>query len=168
MEVKTARGATVNIIAQSARGVKNMLVKTRDFGEMEIEDTNVITFPNGVYAFEDVRRFALLSPLGENTFPMWLQCLDDSELCFIVFNPSEIASDYTVSFDRSGFEAIDADYGGEVSYLCIAVVPEDYTKTTVNLKSPIILNADKRLAAQVIAYENYGVKHPVFLSGVSN
>jgi flagellar assembly factor FliW len=140
-----------------------MLVKTRDLGEVDIPDGDVITFPNGLFAFEDARRFVLLSPLGDDTFPMWLQCVDDSELCFIVFNPTEIAADYDVNFDEGDMETIGSHKGGEVSYLCIAVVPEDYTKTTVNLKSPIILNADKKLAAQVIAYENYDIKHRVFL-----
>jgi flagellar assembly factor FliW len=142
-----------------------MTVKTRDFGEVEIEEHGIITFPNGVFAFEEARRFVLLSPLGENVFPMWLQSLDDPELCFIVFNPYEIAKDYSVSFDRAAPALVECGDGDAVTYLCIAVIPEDYSKSTVNLKSPIILNADKKLAVQVIAYEDYSIKHPVFEEG---
>ena len=59
-------------------------INTRDFGETEIQESAVFSFPNGVFAFEDDRKFALLSPLGEDTYPMWLQSMDHQELCFIV------------------------------------------------------------------------------------
>ena len=78
-----------------------MTINTRDFGEMEVEQKNVFDFPNGVFAFEDDKRFALLSPLGEDTYPMWLQSLDHSDLCFIVFDPTLIDEGYTVTLNDS-------------------------------------------------------------------
>jgi len=139
-----------------------MTVKTRDFGEVDISENDIIIFPNGVYAFEDTRKFVLLSPLGENTFPMWLQCLDDSELCFIVFNPSQFMKDYSIDISVADMKEVGCSKDDEVSYLCIAVIPENYINATVNLKSPIILNADKRLAVQIVAFEDYAIRHPVF------
>ena len=43
-----------------------MKIKTRDFGEVEIEESTVITVPNGIIGFEDVKRYTLLSPLGDD------------------------------------------------------------------------------------------------------
>ncbi|MCL2053907.1 MAG: flagellar assembly protein FliW [Oscillospiraceae bacterium] len=140
-----------------------MTIKTRDFGEVEINESDIITFPNGVYAFEETRRYVLLSPLGEDVFPMWLQCLDNSELCFIVFNPSELVSGYSVNIADADMDIVGRE--GEIGYLCIAVIPDNYLKTTVNLKSPIILNSVGRLAVQIVAYEDYNIKHPVFSKG---
>ena len=34
--------------------------------------------------------------------------------------------------------------------LAVAIVPEDYKKTTINLRCPIIINTNERRAAQVI------------------
>ena len=47
-------------------------------------------------------------------------------------------------------------------YLVLAVVPEEYKDTTVNLKSPIMINTEKMLAVQTIAAENYPIKFPIF------
>ena len=37
-----------------------MKVKTRYFGEIELDDSKVITFDNGLFGFEEFTRFALL------------------------------------------------------------------------------------------------------------
>ena len=42
-----------------------MKIITRDFGEQEIEEDKIITFPEGIIGFENVKRYALLSPLGD-------------------------------------------------------------------------------------------------------
>ena len=47
--------------------------------------------------------------------------------------------------------------------LSIAVVPEDYKKTTVNMKCPIVINSDENLAAQVILPEKYEIRLPIYV-----
>lgn len=138
-----------------------MTVNTRDFGEQTIEENKIITFPDGIYAFEDMHRFIMLSPLGNDVYPAWLQCLDDENLCFIVFDPKQIVKDYSVTADEGNAGTV-IPGDGNTRYLALAVVPEDYKDTTVNLKSPIVINADKMLAAQIIAAENYPIKFPIF------
>ena len=46
--------------------------------------------------------------------------------------------------------------------LAVAIVPEDYKKTTINLRCPIIINTNERRAAQVILTEHYEFKAPVY------
>lgn len=139
-----------------------MTVNTRDFGEQNITEDKIINFPEGIYAFEDKRRFVMFSPLGNDVYPAWLQSLDDESLCFIVFDPKQIVKDYSVTADEESIKAIGELDGENMRYLALAVVPEEYKKTTVNLKSPIVINADKMLAAQIIASENYPIKFPIF------
>lgn len=141
-----------------------MKILTRDFEEIEISECDIITFPSGIFAFEDNHKFVLISPLGENVYPMWLQSVENSELCFIVFNPVEFFPDYSVSLENSDHKAIQLEKDDQnVLYLAIAVIPDNYKDATINLKSPIIINANKNLAVQVIAVESYPLKHPVFL-----
>ena len=139
-----------------------MTIKTRDFGEQSVTEDKIITFPEGLYAFEDERRFVMLSPLGENAYPAWLQSVDNENLCFIVFDPEQIVTDYTVTVDPESISAIKLGEGAKPSYLVLAVIPEEYKNTTVNLKSPLIINADKMLAVQAIASEGYPIKFPIF------
>lgn len=138
-----------------------MIIKTRDFGEEEISEEVIIDFPNGVYAFEENKRFVLLSPCGEDKYPMWLQSVDNPNLCFIVFDPREFVPDYSVELDKETKELLKAD-GAELDLLCMAVVPDEYIKTTLNLKSPIVINSTAKKGVQVIAAENYPLKFPAF------
>lgn len=138
-----------------------MNIKTRDFGEEEISEEVIIDFPNGVYAFEENKRFVLLSPCGEDKYPMWLQSVDNPNLCFIVFDPREFVPDYSVELDKETKELLKAD-GAELDLLCMAVVPDEYINTTLNLKSPIVINSEAKKGVQVIAAENYPLKFPAF------
>ena len=139
-----------------------MTIKTRDFGEQTITEDKIINFPEGLYAFEEERRFVMLSPLGENVYPAWLQSVDNENLCFIVFDPQQIVTDYSVSVEPESITAIELEKGSKPHYLVLAVVPEEYKNTTVNLKSPLIINPDKMLAVQAIASEGYPIKFPIF------
>lgn len=137
-------------------------IDTRDFGEIEISEDDIYTFPAGVFAFEEVRHFALISPLGEDVYPKWLQSTDGVAPCFIVFDPTIISEGYEYSLNsyESGLLRLHAD--DKVRLLAIATVPENYKETTVNMKSPIVINADARLAAQVILPQNYAFKLPIY------
>lgn len=139
-----------------------MQVKTRDFGEINISENEIIEFPEGVVAFEDEHRFVLISPCGENKYPMWLQSVDNENLCFILFNPFEFFENYSITVDNSELEKINIGEDTPVSYFVIAVVPERYVDTTVNMKSPIIINSDNNKGIQVIAAENYPLRFPAF------
>lgn len=139
-----------------------MIVKTRDFGEQDISEDKIISFPNGIFAFEDEHRFIMLSPLGDDVYPAWLQSVDNENLCFIVFDPCQIVSDYSVTADEESLKAAQFGKDPQPHYLTLAVVPEEYKDTTVNLKSPILVNTEKMLAAQTIAAENYPIKFPIF------
>lgn len=139
-----------------------MLINTRDFGEKEIDEKNVFDFPNGVFAFEDDKRFALLSPLGEDTYPMWLQSLDNSELCFIVFDPELIDEGYTVTLNDSEKRLLKVKDGDKIRSLTIAKIPENFRETTVNMKSPIIINPAHRIALQVILPHDYPFRYPIY------
>lgn len=139
-----------------------MTINTRDFGEQEIAEDKIINFPNGIYAFEDQHRFVMLSPLGNDVFPAWLQSLDNENLCFIVFDPEQIVKDYSVTADEESAAAIEKSRKTSIRYLSLAVVPEEYKNTTVNLKSPIMVNTDTMTAVQTIASENYPIKFPIF------
>lgn len=140
-------------------------INTRDFGETEVNESAVFSFPNGVFAFEDDRNFALLSPLGDDTYPMWLQSMDHQELCFIVFDPSLIDDEYQVSLNPGEKRILNLKDGDEIRCLAIAKVPEDFRQTTVNMKSPIVINPETNTALQVILPLDYPFRHPIYESG---
>ena len=139
-------------------------IETRDFGEIEVDENDVYDFPNGLYAFEDNKRFALLSPLGSDVYPMWLQSMDDPGLCFIVFNPILIDGGFTITLEDNERRILELKPDDPATALVIAKVPADYKHTTVNMKSPIVINKAKRRALQVILPLDYPFRMPVYES----
>ncbi len=137
-------------------------IETRDFGTIEVKEEDIYDFPNGLYAFEENKRFALLSPLGEGVFPMWLQSLDDPSLCFIVFNPVLIDGGFTVVLADNERSQLGLGDNDDAAALVIAKVPADYKHTTVNMKSPIVINKSAHRAIQVILPLDYPFRMPVY------
>lgn len=138
-----------------------MKIETRDFGTMEVSEEQLITFPDGLYAFEDSKHFALIAP-KENKYPMWLQCTDSLKPCFIVFDPQLFAENYQISLGEGEKAILKINDDSKLMVLCIANVPEDFKDTTVNMKSPIVINMDNKLAMQIILPHNYPYRHPIY------
>ncbi len=138
-----------------------MKIVTRDFGEIEIDENTIISIPNGILGFESTRRYALISPLGEDTFPMWLQSVDSTEPCFVVYDPMHIYPDYRFEITDEEQALLKIDENTPYRCLTVAIVPDDYKKTTINLRCPIVINTRDNLAAQVIL-EDYDFKYPVY------
>lgn len=89
--------------------------------------------------------------------------------CFIVFDPAIIDGAYKITLNSSEKKLLKIDDSSNVRCLSIAVVPEDYKKTTVNMKCPIVINSDENLAAQVILPEKYEIRLPIYVDkGQSN
>ena len=137
-------------------------INTRDFGETEINENTIISMPNGIIGFEDTKRYTLLSPLGEDKFPMWFQSVDGTEPCFLVYDPMEIDPDYRFEINDEEQALLKIDEETPYRVLCVAIVPDDYRKTTINLRCPIIINTRDSIAAQVILQENYDFKCPIY------
>lgn len=138
-----------------------MKIETRDFGTMEVGEEQIFEFPNGIYAFEDARRFALIE-LEKGQFPAWLQCIDSIKPCFIVFDPWLVCKDYEITLNSGEKAMLEVNDKTNLQVLCIARVPEDFKETTVNLKSPIVINMDTKKAMQIILPTNYPYRQPIF------
>ncbi len=138
-----------------------MIVETRDFGKTEVKDEDILSFPDGVYAFDEAKHFALIAP-KENEYPMWLQCTDCLKPCFIVFDPKLFCSDYEITLNEGEKTLLKINDSTALQVLCIANVPEDFRDTTVNMKSPIVINTENKLGMQVILPHNYPYRQPIY------
>ncbi len=96
-----------------------MEIETRDFGKVEVREENIISFPDGIYAFDEAKHFALIAP-KENEYPMWLQCTDCLKPCFIVFDPKLFCNDYNVTLNDSEKSLLKVTENTKLQVLCIA------------------------------------------------
>ena len=67
-----------------------MNVKTRHFGDVEIDDSKVITMDNGLFGFENYKKYVLLYDSSSDEIPniQWLQSLDEELLALPVMIPT--------------------------------------------------------------------------------
>lgn len=139
-----------------------MLIETRDFGPIEIQEDDIVHFPSGIYGFEDSKRFALLDT-GSSAGIMHLQCVDAPTPRFIVLDPFAIVEDYAPEVPEEALIKLRANSVEELSLLAIAVIPEDLNASTVNLKSPVAINFKEHLGMQVIlGNPDYPVRFRLF------
>jgi flagellar assembly factor FliW len=140
-----------------------MKIKTRNFGEIEIEKEKIIIFEEGIPAFEEEKEFIIiLNEDKENPFH-WLQSINNQDLSFIVINPFEIFSDYDILLPQTAINKLKIEKEEDINIYTIVVIPADMKKMTTNLLGPIVINTNERLGKQVILDdERYTTKHFIF------
>jgi flagellar assembly factor FliW len=139
-----------------------MLIKTRDFGEIEVSEESIFHFTQPIFGFEEYTKYAILQDVEIGDHIAWLQSLQNSELCFILIDPSGLSDIFNPVLPQGSVRML-----GEGDCFCwvIAVITENLNESTVNLKSPIFMNAETRLAAQIMLDADYPVRHPIMRVG---
>lgn len=147
-------------------------VNTRAFGKIAIEDDKIIKFDHGILGFPDLTDFTLIYDVekGDDASIKWLQSLQEPEFALPVMNPELVMHGYEPQFDRELLSPLGDDLSPDNILMFVTVtVPKDITKTTVNLKAPIIVSMDKLKAVQLISDDdNYEIKHSIYGSLMAN
>ncbi|WP_312643756.1 flagellar assembly protein FliW [Hydrogenoanaerobacterium sp.] len=137
-------------------------IETRDFGIVEIDEKELIYFSQSVYGFEHLSNYVLLADEAMGESIRWLQSAEDKDVCFIVINPAELFADYAPVIPQEIRLELHAKPGDHLDCWAIAVICPDFKKSTVNLKSPIIINREKMNGVQLILEQNYSIRTPLF------
>lgn len=140
-----------------------MKLHASSFGEIEIDEENVLTFPEGIPGFEQYKKFVIINnPDEENPFD-WLQSVDNEDLAFVIINPFFAFPDYDITIPESAIEKLRIKDETDVFVYTIVVVPENLEDMTTNLSGPIIINGREKLGKQVILEDKrYTTKHYIF------
>ncbi len=108
------------------------------------DEREIINFAEGLIGLPEMRR-AVLIPLPECEPFCWLASLDDEKNRFIVVNPHEIFADYQPFAPEAVRQA---------KTLAMVKVSTDWTKTTINLRAPVFIDAEKKRGAQCVLTES--------------
>lgn len=141
-------------------------VNTRIFGKIAIEEDKVIRFDHGILGFPDLTDFTLIfnEEKGAESSIKWLQSLQEPAFAMPVMNPDLVIPGYCPNFNVDFLKPLGDNLDSENILMFVTVtVPKDVTKTTVNLKAPIIVSIENRKAVQLICDdESYSVKHAIY------
>lgn len=142
-----------------------MLVKTKHFGEVDLDESKIIHFPDGLLGFADYKDYTLLydNDDGDRSSITWLQSIDESSLAIPVLSPFLVKSDYNPSVEDELLQPLGKLTQDNLIVLVTLTVPQNIKEMTVNLKAPFIINGDTKKGAQIIVENSeYEIKYPIY------
>ena len=129
-----------------------MKFTNRQFGEMSFEETHVLNVPEGIIGFGEYKKYLIVDDEDSQPF-RWLVSLEDPELNFALISPDLIVE----KFQSSVFN--DAD----VTVFCLVALKEPWTTSTMNLRSPFVIDNKSRVGRQMILEdESLSMQYPLF------
>ncbi|PLX68192.1 MAG: flagellar assembly protein FliW [Denitrovibrio sp.] len=131
-------------------------------GEIEFAETDIITLSAPVLGFPDLSDFILIS--NDKSYPfLWFQSVQDVNICFILVEPDIFFPYYKPTLNKRELKILGAEGEKDIKLFGIVVVPDQPKNATVNLRAPLALNMEKKLAKQIILEDDkWQIKSPLF------
>lgn len=139
-----------------------MLVNTKHFGKIDLDENKIIIFENGILGFNELKKYTILydNMEGEESDISWLQSLEEPSLAIPIMSPFFIKDDYNPEVEDELLKPLGKMVPEDMVVLVSVTVPSDITKSSVNLKAPFVINAETRKGAQIIVEnQDYEVKY---------
>ena len=100
-----------------------MKTDTKYFGPVDYEQEDILTFPRGMFGFEEEHEFLLL-PFAGNGSLFCLQSLATPPLAFVMMDPFSLDPAYAPALQPDELGALDVHSSEELSYFVTCVVRE--------------------------------------------
>lgn len=138
-------------------------INTLRFGELEVEESTIVKFADGIPAFEDEHEFVIL-PYEEGTPYMFLQSTVTPELAFLMTDPFVFFPDYTFELDDTNEALLGIESMDDVVVCTLISIPRTgVADMTTNLLAPVVINRRTMQAKQVVLEgKPYETKHRLF------
>jgi flagellar assembly factor FliW len=133
-----------------------MKVETYLFGAVEISPEKVITFPNGLLAFESSKRFTLVHEEGTSQPSSYtLQSLDEPGLAFQIVDPTSLGFNYELGLTDTENSLLQSPAPEDVAVMQVLFKSEgDQAAISPNLRAPLVINTKARIGLQKVM-ENF-------------
>jgi len=138
-----------------------MRLQSRRFGEIEIDEAQLISFPAGVLGFPQIKHYVLLEDDGIAPF-QWLHAVEDPNLSFLVINPFLFRKDYQFEIPDPILLQIGVNRPEEIAVLAIVTIQPATHRLTANLQGPLVIGASTRVGKQLVLVSSpYHTRHDI-------
>ena len=141
-----------------------MFIQKKYFGEIQIDETKLIHFEQGIFGFEDQKEFAVLyeGETDDNPF-CWLQSVKEAHVCLPLIDPLVWFPDYQPDLPDEEVRKLGELNPEIISIYTVTVVPENLEQMTTNLRAPIVLNLETKKGAQIVIEEgDYPIRENLY------
>ena len=137
-----------------------MKVATKAYGLIDVNDSQRLSFPHGLFGFESFKEYVLLDAERQPFY--WLQSLDVEQLAFVLINPFLFRPDYEMNVDNEELLPIGITDPEKALIFSIVTIPGDGNPITANLQGPLIVNRDNRQGIQAVLTDSrWKTKHDI-------
>ena len=126
--------------------VRDMTAATTEAPAVETVPTLEMVQP--ILGFPAARHFTIVD--HHDSLLRTLQCLDDTDLRFLVVPPNVFYPDYAPVVSDQVVEDLGITDVADVLLLVLLSAPDGLATATVNLRAPLLINVRTRQAAQVV------------------
>jgi len=139
-----------------------MLINTKFLGEVEINESEIISFNQGLPGFPEYRQFILLSLDADLPLAL-LQSTEEASIGFVVAFPFVFKQDYTFDLSEEDKEDLQIEKEEDVLTYSIVTLQETFEDSTMNLLAPVIININKKLGKQIVLQDSkaYPLRFPI-------
>lgn len=135
-----------------------MQIQSKYFGLIEIMPETIIDMIQPVYGFESSKRYTLISDEEIGSDLVWFQSIEEKDVCFVLANPTRFVPNLDIELSSGDLNTVQANTLEEVDLLCIVSLGDTFEESTLNLKSPILLNSKNNQGAQLILNQDLPFK----------
>jgi|UniRef100_A0A7C5AKH7 flagellar assembly factor FliW len=139
-----------------------MSITTRHFGVIQVRPDQVILLEPGLLGFGQYHRYILIEHQRESPF-LWLQCLDNPDLAFVVTDPLCLLPEYRPPQLARVIEEMKPESPEDMKILVILTIPPGRPQEmTANLMGPVVIDLKRRRGRQIVVEDpRYSHKYRV-------
>ncbi len=126
------------------------IVKTKEYGDIQVSDENKIVFKKPIFGFEHLKEYYLILLEEPEQFSL-LQSKDDENISFMLTQPRIFVSDYILDIDDTDAELLEIEDHKDIIDYAIVTIPEQIEDVTMNILGPIVINNKNNFAVQSIS-----------------
>jgi flagellar assembly factor FliW len=123
------------------------------YGEIELQEDKLVSFSDGIIGFSNCTVFGLAThPAAKNSPILILQCVNDPSVNFAVVDSSALNFSYSEEDKAEAFRSANVSSKEAIMlFILRSNEAESGEKTiTANIKAPIVLDTNNKVAKQVI------------------
>ena len=136
-----------------------MKINTNYFGELEVDENEILEFEKGMLGFEELKKFVIIK--DSEIFIEWLQSVEDTT-SFAIMDPFVADKNYSFELPDKIMEQLDIKSKEDVMIRTVVIIPEDITKIRTNLQAPIVINTKLKKATQIILDDSYPIRYEFY------
>ena len=136
-----------------------MIINTRAYGQIKVDDKQRIHFPYGIFGFEEYKYYVLVDSSEGLPF-YWLQSEKTVDIAFLIVNPRLFINDYKLEIPQEDKKTINIETDLDILDFITITIVDDISNITGNLQGPIIINKKNHKAIQSISLNSqYSTKY---------